>query len=372
MTKNKRTGIVPLKKKFPPGGVGSRNIALHNKIAIHALTPSFAQFNPYNPNIVWREENVLFDLDSFLNPAFNISKRHALILQSAAKRWNNHIKFSDEAIALIRKDIPSWKGIFMDEYNEISVVNYDPYVYGSVVSRPLHSNSELFHKFSLTLNLNYIPLSEGTLLDIFTRLLGVAMGFNSESPSRLRATYLESGGFRYRKVLPDNDDDHGDYNKDGGFARGFTRTFMGEPSFPNLISAYEKYNGTWQGFPPQKPVKGDDADGIPMGRMNFPIPFKFSNTNEYSTKRVDDYFTKYIKMGVINEVMSVDVHQYKVYISDLSLGFFSDLYSVVDGKKVYTYKKKGTNEIKNFITFISLDGIYFNTVNGQLLQNDYE
>ena len=49
MTKGKRTGIVPLKKKFPPGGVGARNIALHNKIAIHALTPSFAQSNPYNP-----------------------------------------------------------------------------------------------------------------------------------------------------------------------------------------------------------------------------------------------------------------------------------------------------------------------------------
>ena len=376
-TKNKRTGIVVQRKKFPPGGVGARNVALHNKIATHALTPSFtASYIPYNPNNpFWKTENLLFDLESFSNPSLNINLRHIHLLRAAATRWKNHINFTDESIAVIRKDMPSWKGIFIHVYNESNNPAVDEsYWYGSVISEPLRSNSELFYKFSLTLNLAYIPLSDDMLLDMFTRLLGIAMGFNPASSSRFRATYIEGSGGRYSKLPLDD----GNVFGTGGYARGLTRNSMGEPSFPNLMNAYEKYNGTVTGNPPHKIVKGDDADGIPMGRSvgDVRIPLKFRNGNEYSIETVtDDYgwkFPKFIKLGIENEIMSVDTHRYKGYISDLSLGFFSDLYSVVDNKKVFTYRKKGTNEIVNFEnSFISgVFAIHFNLVNGQLVQNN--
>jgi len=379
MTKSKRTGIVPLKKKFPPGGVGARNIALHNKIAIHALTPSFAQFNPYNPfNPFWKTENVLFDLESFSKPSLNIPVKYQYLMQAAATRWNKHIRFSDEVVDIIRKRVGAWNGIYIHEYRE-STATDEMYMYGEVVSEPLththNTPSELFYKFSLTINPTYVPKSSDQLLDMFTRLLGNAMGFNPSSSSSYSANWLYAGsvGVYYKQYASPGDTA---INTNGGAVRGFTRRSM-----PTLIDAYEKYNGTLEGPPPNKIVKGVIADGIPMGRTNsfsyyyHKVPVKFSNNNEFSTNLVGNdpaaMYPQYVKLGIVNEVMSVDFHDLKAYISDLSLGFFADLYSVINNKKVFTYHKKGSNEIEN-VQHVreSVFGIIFNLVNGQPVKND--
>lgn len=384
MTKSKRTGIVPLKKKFPPGGVGAKHIALHNKIAIHALTPSFAQFNPYNPynpnNPFWKTENILFDLESFSNPNLNIPVKYQYLLRAAATRWNKYIRFSDEVVGIIRKKVGIWNGIYIHEYRE-STATDEMYMYGEVVSEPLTPPSELFYKFSLTINPTYVPKSSDQLLDMFTRLLGNAMGFNPSSSSRFRANWLYAGsvGVYYKQYASPPGDTA--INTNGGAVRGFTRRSMGEPSFPTLMDAYEKYNGTLEGPPPNKIVKGVIADGIPMGRTNsfsyyyHKVPVKFSNNNEFSTNLVGNdpaaMYPQYVKLGIVNEVMSVDFHDLKAYISDLSLGFFADLYSVINNKKVFTYHKKGSNEIEN-VQHVrgSVFGIIFNLVNGQPVKND--
>ena len=94
-------------------------------------------------------------------------------------------------------------------------------------------------------------------------------------------------------------------------------------------------------------------------------------------KGIDQIETSYTDLrkdalGIVNEIMSVDFHNIKGYISDLSLGFFADLYSIIDNKKVYTYRKKGSNEINNVIHLLSGGrlGITFNPVNGEPVEND--
>ena len=186
--------------------------------------------------------------------------------------------------------------------------------------------------------------------------------------------------------MPYND---GAINTYGGAVRGFVKR-----TFPTLMNAYEKYNGTVDGRPPNETITGYASDGIPMGRSKhsfdsyipFPTPFQFSNNNEFSTKLVTYVLPRqfgdrpltatlvpqYIKLGIVNEIMSVDFHNIKGYISDLSLGFFADLYSIIDNKKVYTYRKKGSNEINNVIHLLSGGrlGITFNPVNGEPVEND--
>lgn len=399
MTKGKRTGIVPLKKKFPPGGVGARNIALHNKIATYALTPSFTPNNADNADSPsWSTENLLFDLDSFSNPTLNIPVKYQHLLRVAATRWNKHIRFTDEVVNIIRKKVGIWNGIYIHEYRETTATD-EMYIYGEVVSEPLNPPSELFYKFSLTINLTYVPKSSDKLLDMFTRLLGNAMGFNPSSSSRFAANWLYSGSYPsspisyYKQVAVPADDTT--INTYGGAVRGFKRNVMGNPSFPTLMDAYEKYNGTVEGPPPNKTVQGYAADGIPMGRNSnsddfsiFPIPFKFSSNNEFSTKLVGvqrqvqqqnsgdrfalTMYPQYIKLGIVNEIMSVDSHYIKGYISELSLGFFADLHSVIDGKKVFTYRKKGSNEIESVKNILSGGrlGITFNAVNDEPVKND--
>lgn len=394
--KHNRSGLVVQRKKFPPGGVGARNIALHNKIATHALTPSFiAQYTPYNPynpyNPFWRTDNILFDLESFSKPSLNIPVKYQYLMRVAATRWNNHIRFSDEVVGIIRKRVGAWNGIYIHEYREATATD-ENYMYGEVVSVPLNPPSELFYKFILTINTVYVPKSSDQLLDMFTRMLGNAMGFNPSSSSSARANWLYSESsssspisYYKRVAVPYND---GAINTYGGAVRGFVKR-----TFPTLMNAYEKYNGTVDGRPPNETITGYAADGIPMGRSKhsfdsyipFPTPFQFSNTNEFSTKlvayvpprQVGDRLAatgvpQYIKLGIVNEIMSVDFHNIKGYISDLSLGFFADLYSIIDNKKVYTYRKKGSNEINNVIHLLSGGrlGITFNPVNGEPVEND--
>jgi hypothetical protein len=391
--KHNRAGLVVQRKKFPPGGIGAKNIALYNKIATFAQTPSFTPYNPYNSPFTpfWRTDNILFDLESFSKPSLNIPVKYQYLLRVAATRWHNYIRFSDEVVGIIRKRVGTWNGIYIHEYREATATD-ENYMYGEVVSVPLNPPSELFYKFSLTINTVYVPKSSDQLLDMFTRMLGNAMGFNPSSSSRYYANWLYSGSsssspisYYKRIAVPAND---GAINTYGGAVRGFTRKY-----FPTLMNAYEKYNGTVDGRPPNETVTGYVADGIPMGRskhsfdsyIQFPTPFQFSNNNEFSTnlvtyvppRQVGDRsavsgIPEYIKIGIVNEIMSVDFHNIKGYISDLSLGFFADLHSTIDNKKVYTYRKKGSNEINSVIHLLSGGrlGITFNPVNGEPVEND--
>ena len=129
MTRNKRTGLVPGKKFFTSvGGVGSRNIAMHNKILSQASMPRPAP-GPTETNKP-QVEIKLFNISTFgkkftVNGDGNpndsgtaLENEYLTALTNAAKRWEIFLKLTPEMTNAVKiehtkKFLPKneWRGI---------------------------------------------------------------------------------------------------------------------------------------------------------------------------------------------------------------------------------------------------------------------
>jgi len=129
-------------------------------------------------------------------------------------------------------------------------------------------------------------------------------------------------------------------------------------SFPNLNKAYQEYGGTRDGKTDDIITNEAITDGVPLnwGLQEFEVPLGFSSIQAFSNTIIqsppEDYGrSKYVKRGVENEVMSQTYFggfNNRAYISLLSIGFFTDLFTILNGSKIYSYGKKGNSEVKTF------------------------
>jgi hypothetical protein len=324
-------------------------------------------FNIILPKIIKRDNlNNLFDIESFSNQQLNITTLYKIMLTDAANRWSKYLFLDIDAIEVIRnyKNDKNWKGIYLENYTEIYGNPNDIYPI-TVETNPIFSGAALFYKFSLTINVNsiFIPKTEYEgMLDMFTNCLGRALGFIdnnnirpiliSASPSK-EVTHLS-------KLLAGISGYYIPIEFQRKPASGFLKSTTSPSiySFPNLNKAYQDYGGTRDGRNEDIITNEAITDGVPLnwGLQEFEIPLGFSSIQAFSNvifeSPPEDYGrSKYLKRGVENEVMSQTYFggsNNRAYISLLSIGFFTDLFTIVNGSKIYSYVKKGNSEVNSF------------------------
>lgn len=251
---SKRTGLMPLKKKFTAvGGVGARPIALQNKISIQGPRVAGTVIAPA-PAPAPAKVNNLFDIYSFGNifsgdvipgyPDKKLDPPHWFALIAAAVRWSNLLSFHPEGLDVIKRKYKKkfgkdWKGF------ELIAINYSepnaiagakalrfsgtniPYGFGLSINRNMLANG-------VTIGATHYTFSRENIEHVFAHELGHVLGLcNSITPEY---TIRVAGDFNVQIL---NQPTH--YKRLGGnLPNGFAFSAIHSEEFPKTYLENQK------------------------------------------------------------------------------------------------------------------------------------
>jgi hypothetical protein len=344
---------------------------MYNYCTQHSTTPSNC-INEFisieTPNV---DEGILFNISSF-DKLFDYDKsgvpkpipstyKTALIF--AANRWKNFIQFQKDTIALIRtaNNFKNWNGIELIEFTIYS--NTDVSANVIATAGPIFFNyTSLNPQFILNINQATIQqFDQKNINNIISHELGHALGMVNGLDVRVNAN--QSGAvllpninrLTLFKFKPDSTN----------IPIGLTYQ-----NFPALNAAYDGYGGTclWD-------QSKTDGTNIPIDGSYNPIDLTknwsghfsvnsiFSNELETVPPAPNYNTSKYVKRGLPNEIMTPTYNKNdKYFISNVTLGFFADLYTNFNGKKYYNYELlTNFSEVKKVSHIFHSYNLFFNS-----------
>ena len=259
----------------------------------------------------------------------------------AANRWAHFLSFKPEMVAIIRQSKPNWNGLELNKFLIDKTFSDDSNTIASCHTEILTTNTSINTGFQITLNdaetQNY---TEYQLFHVLTHEFGHALGMGcptvGDGSNELLPNIFTSRNVKYYE----------------------------SKQFPKAYAAYNsRYNGIFRRNT-EKAVVGIVFDWIPLADSGHwaekPVIYDFG-LYAPDPSQVDPRYIVF--RGIYNDIMA-PTYQTAIdsyFISEITLGELCDIYTPINGAKIYNYQRNTENsEVESSSLTSEKDCIFFN------------
>lgn len=260
----------------------------------------------------------------------------------AANRWSHFLSFTPEMVAVIRQTKPNWNGIELNKFLIDQTYGDFSETIASCSKEILFSDTSTNSGFQIKLNNKKTKTyTEYQLFHVLTHEFGHALGFSCP---------IVRGGSK--ELLPNI---YKDVQKNN--------IYLTSEYFPNAYSAYSnKYSGIFRRNT-EKAIAGNVFDWIPLSDAGHWSDEAFIYDVGLDLPDPTILDPRYIIFrGIFNDIMAPNYETFidNYFISEITLGELSDVYSQINGATIYNYQRKtADSEVTSHSLTSQKDKIYF-------------